>query len=104
MPEIECKHQYGKLGLCDPKEGLTGCSLSREFIGQSQTGGARTSSFERFGNGPFWPRESWNNYVKRLRVEAGKGCACASKLYNRIQEITSQKESNGELIDPDPKS
>lgn len=71
---------------------INGCQLLKELESQAQTGGESLGFVS--GSGPYWRRETWNDYMSRLKAAA---CGEGTYLNSEIERITGEKESRGEF-------
>ena len=89
------------LSLCDPEKGVNGCQLYNEALGQAKKGGRNTFDPEkRTNNGPIFPVEVWEKYVKRIvRIASDDQCPVSAQLPAALDLITREKIKRGHIVE-----
>lgn len=84
----ECgKESCGELGLCFNVDAIKH---------QAETGGYKQDGSPY---GPYWSRESWDRYMKRIIEDDEKNnCVQAAAIIGIINQLTEKKKLRGEFI------
>lgn len=75
------------------------CHLRSSLKFQSEWGGGEDES-RTVGGGPFWQRDNFINFTKRVMIYAiEKNCCEAEIIQDEIKEIIHQKNQKGKLTE-----
>ncbi|HLL60499.1 MAG TPA: hypothetical protein VK338_02180 [Candidatus Nitrosocosmicus sp.] len=75
------------------------CALKDDLEHQNHMGGNANQDLTSDRGGPFWERSNWNNFTERTKDATSKvNCLISDEIEKIAEQITAEKEANGELI------
>jgi hypothetical protein len=94
------RNQCGLYRIGDKSFCNEGCFLKHLVEQQAKQGGNLNPSTDpdRREAGPHWPEEDWDEFCKKTKGQAERGCINREALGKTIEELTAEKKEKGHFF------